>query len=287
MSDGTLAASSLAIVHLQYIDEDRNSVPFDSPLLGDNRVLVTSWPAIVGAIVGMGLLLLLVVGIRRYHGLRKGMNPRKPEISDNDSLSIFSHFSLSAIWNDKALDGLDKARSFKDFVSSQPVIRLRAQPSPSQTVSHRQGFFRSLAMESSMNRAIARGPVREDYDDHGGIVFCVKSDDSRSTLEDENILHQFSSSHGRMPIETRSVVQAISTYSDSEYDYSPSTQQDTDIEESIQAEMRGIRITDFACTSLVSQLFSPRQSGRTSEKLMSPYSPSNSSLSSLGSFYYQ
>lgn len=301
MSDGTLAASSTAIVRLQYLDNDRNSIPLDSPLLSENRVLVTSWPAIVGAIIAMGGILLLFVGFRRYHG-RKMEKTMKEMSNDDHSMSDISNISLSIIWNEKALDGLEKAQSFKDFVSSQPVVHRRLQMLSPEHLLHRQGLI-NAATESAMARAIMNEPMREEYDDHGGITCLSPIDEIDSNMEDVSSRIRFSSSDESIPTEEGSKQQLLSnrlsfsSCSDSEYDYFPSyfhsMRQNCQDDEFHHNQKRAPSVADFAITSIVS-LEPPlnltpygSHSYFHDEQHMNPFSPSDSSLSTLSSSFYK
>ena len=296
MNDGTLANSTTAIIRLHYLD-GLHGIPLDSPLLSETHMIVTSWPAIVGAAIGVGIILLVVVGMRRYVGRKKEKTSRE-EIIDDDSVSIASHVSLSAIWNDKAMNELENARSFNDFVSSQPVIRLRSQPFSPQIASQRQDIM-SVAMESAATRVLMKEQILFKHDHIGAIMFS-SSDEDLSSVEDGTISKFSSSSVDSLSsgegcrAQLLSSRLSVSRYSDSEYDYYPSMQPFRR-EVLSNSRLSTPSIGDFASTSRVA-IFSNNEVGCDDQNSWGSdhylydapvMSPGELSLSTLSSTFYK
>ena len=141
----------------------------DSRLIAN--IQFTAWPVILGAFLGIGLLLLLFIALRRY--------ANKKDERDRVDEDNASQFSLSAIWDDKALDGLETAESYEAFKASQPVLRLKTSAKSPRLLEQSRGVA-SADMESTVIGSVLRLVRNGRYADVDDSVESNASDESQA-----------------------------------------------------------------------------------------------------------
>jgi len=103
----------------------------------------------------------VLLALRRYSS-KKDNRDRGLE-DDNES-----QFSLSAIWDDRALDGLETAESFESFKASQPILRSKSPTNVPPIVPHRENLT-SVATKSAVIGSVLRLVRRDDDVDYDSV----------------------------------------------------------------------------------------------------------------------
>jgi hypothetical protein len=104
--------------------------------------------------------MLVLLALRRYSTKKDG---RDRDMEDNAS-----HFSLSEIWDERALEDLETAESFEAFKASQPVIRSKSPTNNPRLLQQREGLS-TVAMKSAVVGSVLRLVRREDDLDYDSV----------------------------------------------------------------------------------------------------------------------
>jgi hypothetical protein len=100
-------------------------------------------------------LILFFFALRRYATKKDG----REMLAEEDA----SQFSLSAIWDEQALDGLENAASYDEFIVSQPVLRSGSSSHSPQLLQQKQGLT-SIAKENAATGSVLRINPMYDFD---------------------------------------------------------------------------------------------------------------------------
>ena len=96
-----------------------------------------------------------------------------------------SQFSLSEIWDDKTLNGLDRSQSYDSFTASQPVLRLKS-PTPSPPLMQQDQGLVSVAIGSSVVGSVLR--LKKDGSESDGNSSLESSISNTSQPKETTVL---------------------------------------------------------------------------------------------------